>query len=144
MQKRIKTKHPYRNIWAGFMSRCYNIKNVNYSRYGALGIEVCKEWREDFWKFVDDIGERPEGFTLDRIDSSKGYSKENCRWASIHKQALNTKSFDAARIYRFTETGKYQVRLKSKIGKYVAKTFKTPLEAYIYFLEHKQNKEEIL
>lgn len=144
MARRIKKDHPYYISWRAMKHRCYSPSDVNYSRYGGLGIKVSKEWLEDFWKFVEDIGDRPQGFTLDRIDSSKDYCKENCRWASVHKQALNTKSFDAARPYEVTKSGKYKVRLKSKIGKYVCKSHKTPIEAYLYFLEHKQNKEDIL
>ena len=139
----IKNKHPYYTIWRGMKSRCYVKCNVNYSRYGNLGITVSDSWLNDFWTFVKDMGERPIGFTLDRIDTHKGYCKENCRWVSVHKQALNTKSFEKARPYRVTGINRYQVRLKSRIGKYVCKTFITPIEAYIYYMEHKQDQNEI-
>ncbi len=63
----------------------------NYSRYGAVGITYDSAW-ESYDKFLEDMGERPEGMTLDRINSSKGYSKDNCRWATPAQQQANRKN----------------------------------------------------
>lgn len=69
-------------------SRCYLATHPVYKHYGGRGIKVCKRWR-DFGLFIDDMGPRPDGTTLDRIDVNKGYDAENCRWATPHEQAIN-------------------------------------------------------
>ncbi len=78
------------------MSRCHNPKNGGYRYYGARGTFVCARWRESFLNFFEDMGPRPPGMTLDRIDNSKGYSKENCRWASWSVQNNNKKKVKSA------------------------------------------------
>lgn len=74
--------------WRAMMVRCYNPKHPAYTRYGGKGIQVCQEW-QDFIRFLADMGERPTGCTLDRKDGSKGYSQENCRWATVQEQNEN-------------------------------------------------------
>lgn len=72
-------------------SRCENPKATAYERYGGAGIKVCRRWQK-FENFLEDMGERPDGKTLDRINNLKGYSKENCRWATIKEQQNNRKN----------------------------------------------------
>lgn len=74
--------------WQAMKTRCTNQNQEANKRYWNLGYAL--EW-EVFENFVRDMGERPHGMTLDRIDNSKGYSKENCRWATIAQQNRNTK-----------------------------------------------------
>ena len=74
--------------WANMRKRCNTPSCVQYKYYGGKGITVCFEW-DVFERFLLDMGERPVGMTLDRIDSSKGYSKENCRWADHTTQVRN-------------------------------------------------------
>jgi hypothetical protein len=78
------------NTWRAMLRRCTIPEDKDFPRYGARGIAVCAEWK-DYARFVADMGEPEEGQTLDRIDGAKGYYKENCRWASGHVQAVNTK-----------------------------------------------------
>lgn len=70
--------------------RCDNEKCINYINYGARGITYDRRW-EDFEEFLKDMGERPSGLSLDRIDNNSGYSKENCRWATRTVQNRNTR-----------------------------------------------------
>lgn len=68
-------------IWSGMKTRCYNKNAKTYHFYGAKGIKVSEEWHV-FENFLHDMGPRPEGYAIDRINPSQGYSKENCRWIS--------------------------------------------------------------
>ena len=72
--------------------RCYQPSHKEYKRYGALGISVCKRWRDSFENFFADMGERPKGCTLERIDGKKNYRPSNCIWATKEQQANNRKS----------------------------------------------------
>lgn len=71
--------------WRNMRWRCGNPKASNYHKYGGKGIRVCKRWAS-FIAFLADMGERPEGMTLDRINSKKNYTKANCRWATTVEQ----------------------------------------------------------
>jgi hypothetical protein len=74
--------------WSKMKSRCLNPNDDNYYLYGGRGIFICEKWLS-FEGFLADMGERPEGMTLDRIDSDKEYSLENCRWSTPLEQTLN-------------------------------------------------------
>lgn len=87
-------------IWQGMFGRCNNPKSQSYYLYGARGIKVCKRWHE-FENFLIDMGERPKGLTLDRIDPDGGYELNNCRWSTIQENLANR------RISKL-HSGKYQ------------------------------------
>lgn len=89
-----------RQIWYNMMDRCYNPKNKEYNRYGKRGIFVSNEWH-NVHGFFKDMGNAPEGLTLDRINTNKEYSKENCRWATMSEQTVNSrKRRDGKNKYR--------------------------------------------
>lgn len=76
-------------IWQAFRDRCTNPNRKDYKYYGGKGVTYDLSW-DDFETFLKDMGEAPAGLTLDRIDSAKGYSKDNCRWATRHQQTYNS------------------------------------------------------
>ena len=75
-------------IWHSMVHRCTNPANPAWSNYGGRGITVCERWRS-FENFYEDVGRRPDGLTLDRIDNSKGYEPGNTRWATQREQMRN-------------------------------------------------------
>lgn len=77
--------------WESMKQRCFNPNSKDYANYGGRGVSVCAEWVHDFPKFLSDMGERPEGSSLDRIDSDGNYEPSNCRWADPKTQQRNTR-----------------------------------------------------
>lgn len=90
----IQTKHnmygtPTYKSWLKMKERCLSESYKEKEYYQDRGIEICPEWIKSFESFYKDMGERPEGTSLDRIDVDKGYYKENCRWADLTIQSYN-------------------------------------------------------
>ena len=93
------------NIWLGMIQRCTDKKFKAYHNYGGRGISVCDSWLESFDSFHADMGDRPIGMSLDRIDNNGNYEPSNCRWASSKTQARNSRGAKlnevAATVIRF-------------------------------------------
>lgn len=91
-----KTKHgmvgtPTYNTWVKMKERCTNPNDKRYSDWGGRGIKVCDRWLDSFENFLEDMGEKPEGLSLDRIDNNGDYEPNNCRWADNSIQKFNSR-----------------------------------------------------
>lgn len=135
---RVRT--PTYRSWESMKSRCKGTGGrKNNKWYLDKGITYDPDW-ETFANFLRDMGERPEGCTLDRIDNSKGYSKENCRWATASQQSKNrfhklSKS-GQRHIYTHPQTGWHTFEIKKKVRKYFKR-----LEDAIKFRDDYLSKE---
>lgn len=76
-------------IWSAMKQRCHNPKDKGYKWYGARGIKVCDRWRNSFANFIADMGPKPPGKSIDRINNDGNYEPGNCRWATAIEQARN-------------------------------------------------------
>lgn len=118
--------------------RCNNPNDPSYRYYGGAGIKVCEEWGT-FDRFYSDMGERPEGTTLDRIDSSKDYEPSNCRWANSLTQRINQKP--RKNLSGFTGVrqryNKYEASTKVNYKYHYIGLFDTPEEAHHAYLSYR-------
>lgn len=90
-QTKVGKVNPLYKLWQSMKDRCDNPNNKQYKDYGERGITLCKEWYS-YTQFYLDMGERPEGLTLERIDNSLGYCPPNCKWATRSEQSLNQRT----------------------------------------------------
>lgn len=98
--------------WSDMKQRCYNPKVRIYKWYGGRGIKVCDRWKKSFKNFLEDMGLKPKGFELDRIDNDGNYEPSNCRWISKIENIRNSRTAklsidNVKQIRRLYKTGKY-------------------------------------
>lgn len=108
----LQRKRTYQ-CWQDMKARCYNERNHNFKNYGGRGIEVCDYWRTSFEHFLADMGLKPEGMTLERINNNGGYQPDNCRWATRAEQRLNQRT---CRYIEFNGARKTQREFAKEYG----------------------------
>lgn len=126
------------NTWLGIKQRCYDEKSTSYKDYGARGITVCDRWLDSFENFYEDMGNKPSPeLSIERVDNDKGYSPDNCVWATYIEQSKNRRS---NRLLTFngethsisewgiiTEIGQDAIRARiDKLGWTIEKSLTTP------------------
>lgn len=125
-------------IWIDMRRRCHDPRRPDYKNYGARGITVCEEWRDSFEAFYRDMGPRPDGCTLDRLNNTGPYEKKNCVWATRKKQERNKRTsriveIDGRRMTVAEACEVYDIRPNTAynrlniLGWSVDDTFKRPL-----------------
>jgi hypothetical protein len=117
----VKNLTPTYTTWVQMRNRCNNPKNDAYAAYGGAGIRVCERWNSSYANFLADMGERPAGKTIDRINSSGNYEPGNCRWATPAEQTRNRRvpivtPEIADEIRALRSTGMSAVEIAERVG----------------------------
>ena len=102
-RKRGISKYSGYGSWKAMRERCLNQNSKDYPYYGGRGVTICKRW-SDSVNFAKDMGDKPFGCSLERIDNSKGYYPENCRWATPKEQGRNKRNNHCLNIAGVTKT----------------------------------------
>lgn len=124
---------PTYRSWDAMKDRCRNPKNPQYKDYGGRGIAFCKRWN-DFRLFLKDMGIRPKGTTINRINNNLGYSKKNCEWANWSEQGKNKRlrNFGASKVQGVHFDGRrkrWLVEVFNNKKRMILGRFKTEIEA---------------
>ena len=150
------SEHVLYDTWRGMKERCLSVNSPTYKRYGGKGITVYKDWIDKtrhpkhkrwslgFCLFLDyiknNLGPRPAGFSLDRINNKRGYEPNNLRWAdsSLQKKNQTTKNLAGYKyVYAVTGSSKWQAEYKNGKERIYLGCFNTKEEAYFEALAHR-------
>jgi hypothetical protein len=132
----VAEKHYLYGVYKSMKARCYRKTSENYIHYGERNISVCEKWLEPknqgFWNFVNDMGERPNGYSIDRIDNNGNYEPSNCKWSTKHEQSSNARKNNKNVGVALTSNKRYY-RAKLVVNKITyEKLFHTEQEAIDY------------
>ncbi len=133
-----KSKTPEYQSWLDMIKRCTKPTNKDYRHYGARGITVCPAWLDSFEAFIADMGKRPDGRTLDRIDNNGNYEPGNCRWATRAQQRVNQRPLRPDQLMGATQikkTGRWQAQIGRNGKHFYLGTFATREEAAARYFE---------
>ncbi len=126
---------PTYGSWFNMKQRCLNLNNPAYHNYGGRGIKVCERWVK-FENFLEDMGERPEGMTIDRIDNDGNYEPSNCKWSTRKEQSNNRKLNLTKEVIISRQEEKEKRKIKRQKEKYEFPLFK--LYEYVVPFEYIQ------
>ncbi|SRR5258705_7102298 len=128
---------PTYKSWKSMLNRCYFKSCQNYKNYGGRGISVCDRWRYSFSNFLADMGIRPDGLSLDRINVNGNYEPGNCKWSTVIEQHSNTRRNVILTVNEITGTmahlarhfgiTRFQANHRLKLGWSPERTFLTPI-----------------
>lgn len=126
--------NPLYPTYKQMLQRCSNPNHKYYEYYGGRGITVCEEWKgpNGFTQFLADMGQRPEGYTLDRMDGDKGYSPDNCRWATRRVQQLNRG------VQSNNTSGHKGVSLHKATGRWTAHIYENGKKTHLGYFKTKE------
>lgn len=93
------------STWTHMKARCQNPKHERYADWGGRGIAVCERWQK-FKNFLKDMGERPPGTTIERINNNRGYEPGNCKWATSEEQSFNKRPPKSVELWKGKPTGR--------------------------------------
>lgn len=125
--------------WQAIKQRCFNEKSHAYASYGGRGITMSPEWKASFENFLSDMGDPPDGMSIDRIDNDGNYEAGNCRWATARDQILNQRARGGASQYRgvsLQRGRKWRASLKVNGKSIYLGEFRTELTAALVYDAH--------
>lgn len=139
---------PTYSSWMNMMYRCNNDNATGYENYGGRGISVCDRWH-DFRNFLKDMGERPKGMSIDRLDTNGNYELSNCKWSTRSEQSKNCrKDKVSSSIYKgvsfHKNTGLWEAYIKLNEGRFRIGYYNSEIEAFnAYKIEHEKRSIEL-